>query len=198
MTRAHALAPSDHSSISPIPTGAGGHALSESASFHATFVALFNAQFPRIFRLLDRLTGEPDLAEDLAQETFIRLHRRGGLPDDPDAWLATVALNLFRNARSSARRRRELLTVERGAQVHSEAVATPDDRDDSEIIRARVRRALDALSERERQLLLLRAEGYSYQDISTALDLNAASVGVLLARAKQRFRTMYEEVLRAH
>ena len=196
MTRVHALAPTKRRSSFP-DAGAGARILSETTSFHATFVAIFNTQFPRIFRLLDRLSGEPDLAADLAQETFIRLHRRGGLPDEPEAWLATVALNLFRNARSSERRRRELLTLERGAEVHSEPTSAPDEGDDSEMTRVRVRRALDALSERERQLLLLRAEGYSYQDISTALDLNAASVGVLLARAKQRFRMSYEEVLRA-
>lgn len=198
MTRAHALAPTDHLSRSPSSSGTGTHALPDSASFHATFVALFEEQFPRVFRLLDRLSGEPDLAADLAQETFIRLHRRGALPDAPEAWLATVALNLFRNARTSARRRRELLTIERGAAVHSEAAAPADEEDESAGTREHVRRALDSLGERERQLLLLRAEGYAYREIAAAMGLNAASVGVLLARAKQQFRTSYEEALRAH
>jgi DNA-directed RNA polymerase specialized sigma24 family protein len=39
--------------------------------------------------------------------------------------------------------------------------------------------------------LLLRAEGYSYRDIATALDLNEASVGTLLARAVRAFRESY-------
>ena len=51
---------------------------------------------------------------------------------------------------------------------------------------------IDHLPERERQLLLLRAEGYSYRDLARALDLEESSVGTLLARAKRAFRDRYE------
>jgi DNA-directed RNA polymerase specialized sigma24 family protein len=44
---------------------------------------------------------------------------------------------------------------------------------------------------RERELLLLRAEGYSYRDIASALELNETSVGTLLARARRRFEEAY-------
>jgi RNA polymerase sigma factor (sigma-70 family) len=57
----------------------------------------------------------------------------------------------------------------------------------------RIRRAMAGLGERERHLLLLRSEGYSYREMATALDLNEASVGVLLARAKQAFLAHYRE-----
>jgi RNA polymerase sigma-70 factor (ECF subfamily) len=53
------------------------------------------------------------------------------------------------------------------------------------------------MPERERSLLLLRAEGYSYRDMAAALDLNEASVGTLLARAKKMFREFYEETIDA-
>jgi RNA polymerase sigma-70 factor (ECF subfamily) len=59
--------------------------------------------------------------------------------------------------------------------------------------RRRVRVAVDRLPERERHLLLLRAEGYSYRDIALSLELNEASVGTLLARARTAFREIYEE-----
>ena len=52
---------------------------------------------------------------------------------------------------------------------------------------------MDRLSERDRGLLLLRAEGYSYRDLATALGLNEASVGTLLARAKREFLKEYGE-----
>jgi RNA polymerase sigma-70 factor (ECF subfamily) len=55
-----------------------------------------------------------------------------------------------------------------------------------------VRAALNRLSERDRQLLLLRADGYRYHEIAVALDLNEASVGTLLARAKRAFREAYD------
>jgi DNA-directed RNA polymerase specialized sigma24 family protein len=60
-----------------------------------------------------------------------------------------------------------------------------------------VRSVLDRMTERERHLLLLRAEGYSYRDIAAALQLNEASVGVLLARAKRAFRDSYEDAFHA-
>jgi RNA polymerase sigma-70 factor (ECF subfamily) len=160
-------------------------------SFHDQFVTLFNADFPRVFRYLDRLSGEPDLAADLAQEAFVRLYRRGALPDQPRAWLVSVAMNLFRNVRTSESRRRHLLTPARGQASHSEAPPSPAEGAEAAEIRCRVRAALDRMPERERHLLLLRAEGYSYRDLAQTLALNEASIGVLLARARTAFRVTY-------
>jgi RNA polymerase sigma-70 factor (ECF subfamily) len=56
----------------------------------------------------------------------------------------------------------------------------------------RVRATIERLGERDRQLLLLRAEGYGYRELAAALGLNEASVGTLLARAKRAFREAYE------
>jgi len=161
-------------------------------SFHDRFVELFNAHFHRLYRYLDRLSGDPELAADLAQEAFVRLYRRGSLPDSPPAWLITVAMNLFRNARSQASRRLRLLTSARGETLLADAPPSPAEATDLDDSRRRVRAALDRLPEREGRMLLLRAEGYSYRDIAAALDLNEASVGTLLARAKRAFRSLYE------
>ena len=57
--------------------------------------------------------------------------------------------------------------------------------------RRRVRAALDQVPERDRHLLLLRAEGYSYRELAQALELNEPSVGVFLARARATFRVAY-------
>ena len=159
---------------------------------HDHFVRLFEAHFQRLVRYLDRLSGEPDLAADLAQETFVRLYARGAAPDSSAAWLITVATNLFRNARAQRSRRLRLLTPERGESVLADPPPAPGQTTEDAETRGRVRAALDRLDERERQLLLLRAEGYSYHDLALALDLNEASVGTLLARAKRAFRAVYE------
>ena len=95
--------------------------------FHESFVALFDAHFQRLYRYLDRVSGDPELAADLAQEAFIKLYRRGSLPDRPEAWLISVAMNLFRNARSSRTRRRRLLTLSRGEGVHSDPPPSPEE-----------------------------------------------------------------------
>ncbi len=172
----------------------GARTRSETKSaFHDQFVALFDAHFQRVYRYLARLSGEAELAADLAQETFIKLYRRGSVPDRPEAWLITVALNLFRNARSSRLRRQRLLTLSRAEGAHADPLPAPGQAADSEDLRGRVRRAIEQLPERERNMLLLRTEGYSYHDIAAALSLNEASVGTLLARARNAFQRAYKD-----
>jgi RNA polymerase sigma factor (sigma-70 family) len=159
--------------------------------FDEAFVAVFEAEYPRLFRYLDRLSGEPDLAADLAQEAMIRLHRRGAMPDHPGLWLLTVAMNLFRNVRSTTARRRRLLEKWNAPGADSlqpsSAAVTSDPDEHSQ----QVRDALRQLSTRDQQMILLRAEGYSYREIASALGLKEPSVGTLLARAKGAFRQAY-------
>jgi RNA polymerase sigma factor (sigma-70 family) len=159
-------------------------------SFEERFAALFEAHFPSLYRSLHRLSGEADLAADLAQEAFIRLYRRGMFPDAPKAWLITVALNLLRNERTTQNRRRQLLTAVGGFGADSAPPsAVSAGRDE---LRHRVRVALDRLPDRERRMLVMHSDGYSYHDIAAALQLNEASVGTLLARARRQFRSHYE------
>lgn len=162
-------------------------------TFHDRFAGLFEAYFPRLFRYLDRLSGDPALAADLAQDAFVRLYARGSLPDAPEAWLITVAMNLFRNDRSTRARRRRLLTLARAESVMADPPPSPSTAAVATGGSERVRAALDAMPERERQLLLLHAEGYRYREIAEALSLHEASVGTLLARAKRAFRTACED-----
>ena len=164
-----------------------------SRSFPDLVREVHDAHYASIFRYLDRLSGDPDLAADLVQEAFVRLFRRGALPDKPDRWLVTVALNLFRNERSMIGRRARLV-ARHASDLRPVSSPSPAERFDALQLQAKVREALDRLSLRERELLLLRAEGYSYRDLATVLELNEASVGTLLARAKRAFEEVYEEV----
>lgn len=161
--------------------------------FRDQFVELYDTHFPRLRRFLERLSGEAELADDIAQDAFVRLYRRGAAPDEPAAWLITVALNLLRNSKSTDARRRRLLSAVRGEATVADAGQAPDDALASADRQQHVRRALLRLAERDRQLLLLRGEGYRYHEMAAALGLNPASVGVLLARAKRAFRAVYEE-----
>ena len=173
--------------------GAGHDRRTRDRSFRDDVTELFGSQFPRVFRFVQRLTGEPDLAADLAQETFVRLYRRGSLPDAPASWLITVALNLLRNATATRSRRRRLLTASRAELVLADPPPSPARGVTATETEARVRSALDQLSERDRRMLLLCAEGYRYREIAASLGVHDASVGTLLARAKRAFRTAYRE-----
>lgn len=161
-------------------------------SFRDDFVELYDAHFTRVYRYMDRLSGDPDLAADIAQETFIKLYHRGSIPDTPGAWLVTVAMNLFRNAHATHSRRRHLLNVVPDAAMFSDRAVETTPSAETRALQERVRRALDRVPERDRHLLLLRAEGYSYREIAAALQIQETSVGTLLARAKRAFRDNYE------
>jgi RNA polymerase sigma-70 factor (ECF subfamily) len=181
------MTPTADSALRSLPLAA------RSRSFDEEFVALFKEHYQRIYRYLDRMSNDSDAAEDLAQETFVRLYRRGSMPNEPGAWLISVGMNLLRNMKSSTRRRTELLTSNLGAYGHAAAPAPSDASALESEARVRVRRAADAMSDREKSLLLLRAEGFSYREIAEALKLNVTSVGTLLSRAQRSFRARYEE-----
>ena len=163
-------------------------------SFDDAFRRLFEEQFSSLFRYMDRLTGDPALAADLAQEAFTRLYRRGSFPDDARAWLVSVAGNLLCDERRGAARRRRLL----GARFPAPGFETTQPAPDEDVLAAErrnmVRMALSARPQRDRQVLLLRHEGYSYREIAKALALPESSIGTLLARAKRAFQVAFQEV----
>jgi RNA polymerase sigma-70 factor (ECF subfamily) len=162
--------------------------------FDDAFRRLFDEQFRSLFRYLDRLTGDPALAADLAQEAFMRLYRRRSLPLDARAWLVSVAANLFRDERRAVARRRRLL----GARFATPALEVVEPVAEHDVVagerRGLVRKALSSLPQRDRQALLLRYEGYSYAEIAKALDLPASSIGTLLARAKRAFQAAFQDI----
>jgi RNA polymerase sigma-70 factor (ECF subfamily) len=169
----------------------------EPEPFEAAFERLFEQDFARLYRYLDRLTGDPGQADDLAQESFVRLYRRGSLPDKPSTWLVSVARNLLRDERRGTARRWQLLELRGAAGDFDPPTASPE----SEVLAgeavAQVRRTLAVISPRDRQMLLLRQEGYSYREIAEALELSPASVGTMLLRATAAFRKVFEELFRA-
>ncbi|MDB4950539.1 MAG: polymerase, sigma-24 subunit, subfamily [Gemmatimonadetes bacterium] len=163
------------------------------AAFDAEFRRLFEARFASLFRYLDRLSGDAALAEDVAQQAFVKLYERGRMPDDPPAWLAAVANNLFRDSRRGTSRRLRLLSGRSPDFALADPPPAPDAGVDAPARRQAARRALDGLPERERRMLLLRVEGYSYREIAAALELAEASVGSLLLRARRAFKSAMEE-----
>lgn len=147
----------------------------------------FDRLYPPLLRYLRRLTGDADAAEDAAQEAFLRLTERS-LPDDEvRPWLFTVATNLVRDDARKADRHRRL-------QPNVPSPRAPDPPDVSAARSERiamVRSALEELSERDRTMLLMREEGFRYNEIATSVGVAAGSVGTLLARAARRFAEAY-------
>lgn len=155
----------------------------------ADLTHLFNLYYESLVRMIYRRTGDRDRAEDLAQETFARAV--SAPPDNPRPWLFAVALNLVREdgRRASTRGRRlELLRNE------SDGSTTRPDADyERNEDTARVRAALATLKERDREALLLKAEGFNYDEIAATLGLAKGAVGTTLARARRRLVEAYRE-----
>ncbi len=161
-------------------------------AFDAAFRAAFASRYAELFRVVDRYLGDASLAGDIAQETFVRLYNRGTMPDDLRAWLVSVALNQARDEQRSQSRRLRLLRRRAPEEHMGDAALAPDEEVLSAERRSLVRRALVILPARDRALLLLREEGYSYRELALSLDILESSVGTLLARAKVAFRKVYE------
>jgi RNA polymerase sigma-70 factor (ECF subfamily) len=154
------------------------------------FDDLFQRLYPSLFRYLHRLTGDADVAEDIAQEAFVRLLKQPLPESEVRPWLFTVAMNLVRDRARRTERRHRLLTT---APPLVTAGVLPDDAvERNERIEA-VRLALDQLPDRDRQLLLMREEGFKYEEIAAVIGVAPASVGTLIARALRRFTDVYRK-----
>ena len=143
-----------------------------------------------LFRYLSRLSGDPDLASDAVQEVFVRIQERPPRrTDNLRPWLYTVATNVIRDAARAQARRRSLLLA-RPERTVADGPVDPSVSAEREERRIRVREALATLSEKERTTLLMRAEGFSHQEIASAVGTTTKSVGTLIARSLDKLANM--------
>ncbi len=159
----------------------------------AAFEAAFERHWAEVSSVVSRMVGDVDVARDIAQDTFVQLLRRPPAPEVPlRPWLVRVAINrayneLRGNRRRYARESRDFRERQASDQPSSDAAS-------ANLIAERelVRQTLLELPERSRELLGLRAEGFNYVDIASAMQISPGSVGTLLARAERAFRVAYE------
>lgn len=156
---------------------------------------LFRTYNAQLVRYLTRRLGDSDLAEEVAQETFVRAMRQDAITNER-AWLFAVATNLLRDAARRQERERKHLTLlaAEGRESSEDADAEADLSVERLRQSAAARRALGALGDRDRSALLMKEEGLSYPEIAEALDLSPGSVGTTLARARRRLVEAYEEI----
>lgn len=158
------------------------------------FATLVERHQDAIVNYLARLTGDRDRAEDLGQETFVRLYQSldryrddGHLP----AYLFRIATNLVR---SEERRRRRfrllapfLVTPDRSADPGPGAAALARE------ARSQVAAAVESLDLRYRAPLVLREiEGMSYGEVASALELSEGTVKSRIHRARRLLRRRLE------
>ncbi len=165
--------------------GASRESVDDREQEAVTFEQLFDEVYPQLYRYSLRMSGDGDLAEDAAQEAFVRLLDREvtGEPSRLRAWLFTVTTHLLRDRARLTNNRARLLEEN---PVRPTPLPSPAEEVERQSNVEQVRRALDTLSERDRTLLLLKEEGFSYQEIAEEISVQPGSVGTLLARARKR------------
>ena len=156
----------------------------------------------RLVTLFLNHTGDHATAEDLAQETFLRVYRARERYE-PTAkfttWIHTIATNVARDLAQRSYRRRE-----RGVPVNAAASSSaigldqlavaasgmmPARQADRGELRAVVQQAIAGLSERQRMALLLaKFEHCSYEEIAAAMQLTVPAVKSLLFRARDQLK----------
>ena len=146
---------------------------------------LYDRTSERIYRVILKMTANPDDAFDLSQETYLKAFRRIESFDGRSSlatWLYRIAVNetlqfLRRAGRSQARLRH----VSRPQDVESEAEST--------MVRTDVNDALAAVDPTDRAMLLLRyQEGLDYRAIAEVVGCAEGTVASRLNRARQRLR----------
>ena len=157
------------------------HAAVEPEERSARFEALFRAEYPAVAGYIGR-RAEPDSVDDLVDEVFLVAWRRlERVPAEPRPWLLTVAHNHVRNHRRRTARDRAL--VERLPPPEP----TPPPREPGGPGWRDIRRALDALSDEDRELVLLVAwDGLSPAQAASVLGLTPAAARTRLHRARVR------------
>jgi RNA polymerase sigma-70 factor (ECF subfamily) len=150
---------------------------------------IFVAQYSRIARVIARVVQDPARAEDLAVEVFFKLWRTPNAQGkNAEGWLYRVAV---RKGLDELRRRTRRNHYE--SRFGFGRVPSPEELFAVAEEQERVRLVLAIIDPRQAELLLLRSHGLSYDELASALELNAASVGTFLSRAQDAFRKEYVE-----
>lgn len=167
------------------------------ASQSMTLEDVYRQYRPPLLRYLGRLCGSPEAAEDLLQETFVRvcasvLSFRGEC--SVATWLFRIARNVYLNGQRRPAHARipteELLAIpdHDGA---GDPVRYVTAREAQDLIAL----ALAGLPEKQRSILLLRdGEDLAYAEIAEVLEISLSAVKVNLFRARAAFRACYERL----
>lgn len=162
----------------------------------ADWAEVYRTSFADLVRYLYRKVWDADRAQDLAQEAFARVLDHA--PDNPRAWVFAVAGNLARDEVRSVVRRKKHLTLLKSEATGTVAVPDPVDAIDSEERITAARAALETLTDRDREVLLLWDAGLSYIEIAERTGLAVGAIGTTLSRARRRLVAAYDAVEARH
>lgn len=155
------------------------------------FLEGIESHIPALRRYARALTGNADLADDLVQDCLERALRKKGLwtpGSNLKAWLFTMLLNLFRNARRREKRAR-FDSLDAEPVEPAQAPAQP-----GRLALREAERAIARLPDEQREaLLLVVLEGQTYAEAAAILSIPVGTLMSRLGRARANLRTMTAE-----
>lgn len=175
--------------------GVGGAERAEAPAPREEVLRLFGECAPRLRRYVRSLGLTQEGADDVVQEAFLALYRHlslGRSRENLQGWLFQVSYRTALKSRERlARRQRREAPWEPGA---AESVADTAENPETRMVRRQRRRRLqaivDALPERDRQCLFLRAEGLRYREIAQALGVSLGAVAKSLTRTVSKLTSI--------
>jgi RNA polymerase sigma-70 factor (ECF subfamily) len=169
------------------PAQANGDDMTPTIDPEAFIGTTYATQAGPLLGRLTRITRDPFAAEDLVQETFVRLVvevRAGRTPSDPGAWLYRVGHNLAmsRGRRMSVADRRQGELPRPGDAPSPEVLAVESEQ------HMWLRAAVAELGATDRHAIVLSANGVGGPEIARSIGRSDAATRTLLCRARTKIR----------
>src|SRR5690348_6281447 len=156
------------------------------------FEAIVTRYYPRCLRFANGMLRDPGDADDVVQETFVRLYRALPRYEERqrfDSWLFRILGNCCRTANLIQQRRESIDRLDEGDLLDIPSTERPDAAFDHEWD-GEVRRALAEVPEYNREIFLLHyVEGFSYEEIERITGVRQSALKMRVKRASDFLRT---------
>ncbi|MEW6128182.1 MAG: RNA polymerase sigma factor [Acidobacteriota bacterium] len=160
------------------------------------FVSIFNEVYPNLCRFLESMLGGDGAAQDIAQESFLRLHRLGLsriAAGEARFWLFRVARNLALN--EMAKKQTRMRFIDKIVELFHKPLPTPEDIAGQAERREKLFELLGELAEPQRAALLLREQQeMSYSEIAVVLNVSPGKVKSDIFRARSLLREKWNDL----
>ncbi|MBU0469004.1 MAG: sigma-70 family RNA polymerase sigma factor [Candidatus Omnitrophica bacterium] len=172
----------------------------------SAFEELMRKNFSRIMNFIYRFVADRELAEDLTQEVFIKIYNSASnyYPRSKfKTWAFTIARNISLN--ELRKNKGQVVSLDKpfkhgeddmSLQVEDKTVSKPDDEIIKEELVDAVGKAINELPANQRTaILLIRYEGFSYEEIARTMNTTVSAVKSLLSRARETLKEKLADIV---
>lgn len=154
------------------------------------FNDIYQQHYATVFRLASKFTLGSHETDDIVQDVFVKLYLQmeaGVVVLYPKTWLYKVATNACLNALS---RNKETHSIENIGHLEASVSDSVDLKIENDEQQRMMQKALLALKENERTIVILYSEGLSYKEIAEASGVRFSSIGKSLSRSLEKLKPL--------